>query len=188
MKKNYNDSVELIVSCSAPIYSEDAFVPNKDEDLMPPPSMIPVPKKGPKKGSVRDKRQEAFDKSFSYSKSNLSDKQKKKERKLFNKIIKPQGWSQVWDHKEQLEAGYELQYTEEDIKFGFPTLPKDAGKSMLALDSEIWNDELFDSERYQDWEDEWAEFDIHKDRVRIILFFITFAIPAIPNSSVHPFF
>ena len=82
---------------------------------------------------------------------------------MFNKIIKPQGWSQVWDKKEQTEQGYELQYTEEDIKFGFPTLPADSRRSILPPDS-IWNDELFDSEKYQDWEDEWAEFDLHKDK------------------------
>ena len=55
---------------------------------------------------------------------------------------------------------YEIHYTEEDIKFGFPTTAEKK-KKQLSIDS-IWNDELFDSEKYQAWEDEWAEFDYHK--------------------------
>ena len=82
---------------------------------------------------------------------------------MFNNIIKPQGWSQVWNQQEQVEQGYELQYTEEDIKFGFPTTQSETRRAILPPDS-IWNDELFDSEKYQDWEDEWAEFDLHKDK------------------------
>ena len=62
--------------------------------------------------------------------------------------------------------GYELHYTEEDIKFGFPTMRQE--KSQLSIDS-IWNDELFDSEKYQDWEDEWAEFDLSKVKRPFVL-------------------
>ena len=63
--------------------------------------------------------------------------------------------------------GYEQQWTEEDIKFGFPT-SRDKKNQQLSIDT-IWNDELFDSEKYQDWEDAWAEFDISK-----VSFFVIF--------------
>ena len=64
--------------------------------------------------------------------------------------------------------GYEQQWTEEDIKFGFPT-SRDKKKQQLSIDT-IWNDELFDSEKYQDWEDAWAEFDISKVRFCTFLY------------------
>ena len=64
--------------------------------------------------------------------------------------------------------GYEQQWTEEDIKFGFPT-SRDKKKQQLSIDT-IWNDELFDSEKYQDWEDAWAEFDISKVRFWTFLY------------------
>ena len=105
----------------------------QDKEMMPPPSMMPEP-------------------SDSRTKS-----QKKKDMKIINKIIKPKGWNDAWSDKEATNQGYEIHYTEEDIKFGFPTV-KEKRKDQLSIDS-IWSDQLFDSEKYQDWEDEWAEFD-----------------------------
>ena len=92
----------------------------------------------------------------------MSKQQKRKETKLMNKIIKPKGWNENWSGKEATNQGYEIHYTEEDIKFGFPTV-KESRKSQLSIDS-IWSDQLFDSDKYQDWEDEWAEFDRKKQQ------------------------
>ena len=109
-----------------------------DKEMMPPPTTAPP-----------------FTKD-----DGLSKAQRKKEKKLFDKIVKPKGWNENWSEKEAQNQSYEVHYTEDDIKFGFPTV-KDSKKSQLSIDS-IWSDQLFDSDKYQDWEDEWAEFDRKK--------------------------
>ena len=127
-----------------PQFSNDAFVENKE--LMPPPktdnNIVPASKM----------------KKVSYNSA--------------KGLVKPKGWSSVWGCKSHIEAGYEVYYDVDDIKFGFPTY-EEKQNSITSAEA-IWNDELFDTEKYQDWEDEWAEYDLKKGSLSkfVFIFFL----------------
>ena len=118
-----------------------------DAKAMPPPSLPGV-------GETRSKTE------------------KRKDNKLINKIVKPKGWNDSWSKKSEMDQAYEIHYTEEDIKFGFPTY-EEKQNSITSAEA-IWNDELFDTEKYQDWEDEWAEYDLKKGSLSkfVFIFFL----------------
>ena len=124
---------------SEPQLSADAFV--QDKDIMPPPEQAVV-------------KANSSNNIIPVSRTRKSDVNPAKG------LVKPKGWSSVWGNKAQLEAGYEVYYDVDDIKFGFPTVEEKQNK--ITSSEAIWNDELFDTEKYQDWEDEWAEYDLKK--------------------------